>query len=440
LEHNADVNYIDATGDTPLIMLIRRGNNKLLPLLIEYGANVNTPDGIGMSPLMIASINLGDQLNHHQTMILFLENGANINYHHPKHGIVLDVLYYHNRNDKSYFNLVKLFLDYGLDLKLVNQCKNSFITCIASTNNDIALPVIQLLFDAGLKLDYTLAVNTLYIFSKNRHYSCSNYNVIKLLYEHYHYDTTVLSKAAMYAIKNSNGSSNLNIVKLLLELGADIHYVNHKGDNMITTAINYVDTKEDTWSHFVFEPRLAHSRSELIKYLIDMTLATDVLDYTQIMIVSMLYTPIHFLKETIQILLDYGTNLNNLNYLPKNYLLLMLIRIIEDKHFGPQIIPEQWDSDVSNTDSASNSSYFCYKISIDERVKIILEVLPILAVNGLNLNKCDDQSVLSYVLEKSRFDKNLFPIAKMLLTLGADASTVGLELYDTMSLLSNDQN
>ena len=71
VELGADLDSKDTTGDTPLIIATRRGNHRLVHHLVENGANVNTRNSKGESPLDVASTVGALQIEQ-----LLLRNGA----------------------------------------------------------------------------------------------------------------------------------------------------------------------------------------------------------------------------------------------------------------------------------------------------------------------------------------------------------------------------
>jgi ankyrin repeat protein len=67
----ADLNALDDSGETPLILATRLGDRWLAKLLIAEGADVNTPDADGRSPLAWAK-----QTGTEEIVRLLLRNGA----------------------------------------------------------------------------------------------------------------------------------------------------------------------------------------------------------------------------------------------------------------------------------------------------------------------------------------------------------------------------
>ena len=53
LNHKANVNAKDKNGQTPLHLIIARGNLKAIQALLDHGADVNATDNKGKTPLAI---------------------------------------------------------------------------------------------------------------------------------------------------------------------------------------------------------------------------------------------------------------------------------------------------------------------------------------------------------------------------------------------------
>jgi hypothetical protein len=55
LDINADVNFKNADGDTPLLAACRRGHAETATLLLAHGANVNTPGNDSLAPIHVCA-------------------------------------------------------------------------------------------------------------------------------------------------------------------------------------------------------------------------------------------------------------------------------------------------------------------------------------------------------------------------------------------------
>ena len=73
VEKGADVNTVDNQGGTPLTAAARQRHDKMVELLIKLGADVNEPNNDGMTPLTTAVMR-----DHVPTVKVLLANGANV--------------------------------------------------------------------------------------------------------------------------------------------------------------------------------------------------------------------------------------------------------------------------------------------------------------------------------------------------------------------------
>jgi ankyrin repeat protein len=56
LAENVDVNALDAKGETALILAIQNNHVEIVKTLLAHGANPNTPDARGFTPIRAARI------------------------------------------------------------------------------------------------------------------------------------------------------------------------------------------------------------------------------------------------------------------------------------------------------------------------------------------------------------------------------------------------
>jgi ankyrin repeat protein len=56
LNSNADVNAIGPEGETPLILAIQHDRVEAVRTLLAHGANPNTPDARGLTPIRAARV------------------------------------------------------------------------------------------------------------------------------------------------------------------------------------------------------------------------------------------------------------------------------------------------------------------------------------------------------------------------------------------------
>jgi len=111
LELGADVNTKDNNGHTPLIMVITNNHTDVAELLIRKGANINAQNNIGQTALMIAVIN-----NHLESVKLLLAASADVNLMTATRNTALIYATYAHRE-----HLIQILLEAGADPNHTNN-------------------------------------------------------------------------------------------------------------------------------------------------------------------------------------------------------------------------------------------------------------------------------------------------------------------------------
>ncbi len=120
LDSGADIEIKNKFGATPLIFSLYQHDDKLVKILLEYGANPNLINGDGLySPLSEVCVT-----NRLSTAKLLLEHGADVNYQYKKSETALTVAVKECKN----FEMVKLLLDNGADPKLIDRFGTNTLT------------------------------------------------------------------------------------------------------------------------------------------------------------------------------------------------------------------------------------------------------------------------------------------------------------------------
>ncbi|KAF3022633.1 hypothetical protein E8E14_013938 [Neopestalotiopsis sp. 37M] len=172
-DYGADMNARDGNGRTPLELAIDQGHNTIVKLLLDYGADMNARDGNGQTPLELA-IGKG-----HNTIVkLLLDYGADMNAGDENgqtplelaigkgHNTIVKLLFdygvdMHARHgygwtplelavDGGHSTVVKLLLDYGVDM---NARDEDGLTPIAQARRAGQTDIVSLLLEHGVQID-----------------------------------------------------------------------------------------------------------------------------------------------------------------------------------------------------------------------------------------------------------------------------------------------
>lgn len=115
LDMGADIEEKNKFEDTPLIFAIYQNDDKLVKLLLEYGANPNVMDGDKVKGHeLYSALSKVAVTNRISTVKLLLEHGADVNLQRNKSETALTVA---SKGCKN-FELVKLLLDHGANPEL----------------------------------------------------------------------------------------------------------------------------------------------------------------------------------------------------------------------------------------------------------------------------------------------------------------------------------
>jgi ankyrin repeat protein len=176
LEKGANVDTTDQDGQMPLYWASGNGHVKVVELLLKKGADVNTANQDRRTPLSGASEN-----GHVKVVELLLKKGADVN---TAHGYGQTPLYWASAN--GHVKVVELLLEKGADVNTANQDRR---TPLSGASENGHVKVVKLLLEKGADVNTT-----------------------------HGYGQTPLSGAS------ENG--HVKVVELLLEKGADVNTAN----------------------------------------------------------------------------------------------------------------------------------------------------------------------------------------------------------------------
>ncbi len=140
IEHGADLNQQDGSGNSSFILACAKGHLETIQLLIKHGANVEMPNGNGWTPLLVAVDQ--DQV---AAAKFFISQGANINAEYPNGRNALM-----KAAELGNEQLVNLFIEKGADVNHTNSSGANALIDAAVAGHD---KVVKLLIQGGAKLD-----------------------------------------------------------------------------------------------------------------------------------------------------------------------------------------------------------------------------------------------------------------------------------------------
>jgi ankyrin repeat protein len=207
LANGADIKVKNRKGDTLLFLAIEKGHTEIVGFLLDNGFGINDEDPIGRTTLLAAAY-----CGHTEIVKLLLDKGAEVN---PKNDYGFTPLM--AAADNGYLEIVKLLLDKGADVNTKHKTGNTALIGAAERG----FPRTGLFPKKRTEVNPQEQNNRM--------------EIVKLL----------LDKGAEVNAKNENGYTALiaaaefgrtEIVKLLLDRGADINARTNEGLTAIEQA------------------------------------------------------------------------------------------------------------------------------------------------------------------------------------------------------------
>jgi ankyrin repeat protein len=242
LEKGADLDSEDKHGQTPLLLASRKGNVEVVKLLLEKGANVESKDDSGWTPLLLAAAGKGNG----EVVKLLLEKGADI-----ESRDVLDRTPLSQAAEGGDEETVKLLLKKGADLESKDKYGQTPLSRSVEKGNK---EIVKLLLKKGANLE---SKNDCGQTPLSQSAEKGNEEIVKLL----------LEKGANLESKDDSGRTSLSralkrgdkeMVKLLLKKGADLE----SKDRLGQTPLSQASVKGD-------KEMMAMVKLEMVKLLLE---------------------------------------------------------------------------------------------------------------------------------------------------------------------------
>jgi len=278
-------------------------SNKIIKLLIDYGADVNHSNVKGWRPILLAATYSNTDSNI-ETVRLLLNAGCEINFHENNNNyspLSLSI----DKYTRSNIETVRMLLDAGADIN-IKANRNWTPLMYAVSNGDKDNKMVKLLVKRGCILDCKDNLEwTPLMYAARYSNSKSNFEVMKLLTEKGCNVNTMnkygLSILMLVCITINDGSS-IETAKYLIDHNADVNLKNNKDHTALTKAlINFKDSSIET-----IQLLLDHDADLNIEIMIDEQ------SYTPLMLV-LRYCEDKSKIDLIKLFLKYGVNVDQIS-------------------------------------------------------------------------------------------------------------------------------
>lgn len=234
INNKSIINLTNKKGQTPLILAYRENKLELVKSLIIYGADVNCRDNYGYTPLHISALykksiylnyfnkneELSNKIKYHNGIVeLLISNGANVNSTNDNGDSPLHLASSH----PGYIEVINILIKHGADINAINISGiNPLYYAFLSGQNEIALVLIK----SGAKLDlYTDE------YGRNTLTWCCFYGNLDIVKYYINIGTNVNTKRlnGMSLLHEAAIGGHLNVVKYLSTKGANVKAIDNLG-------------------------------------------------------------------------------------------------------------------------------------------------------------------------------------------------------------------
>ncbi|KAL9119474.1 MAG: hypothetical protein Q9187_003971 [Circinaria calcarea] len=269
LEKNANIEATDSNGETPIFDAVYWDHPKIVELLLNKGAKVNSRSTEGLIPLSAAIL----RLDHPDSMVdLLLDRCADVNLADEDGWTPLHYAALWNEE-----GAVKAILSQKVNLQATNKEKETALH-VAVRNSSDDLKIIKHLVNAAK----TTANLEEYVSTKNddmetplhvAYRSNAPHDVIQLLLEN-HSDPTIKNSRGKSVIGEAIRDGNISIIKLLLTKCDKV--IGGETDDTRAVASGWLVNKENRTNELYEAVKGSSDRESFARALLDLDIEFDV--------------------------------------------------------------------------------------------------------------------------------------------------------------------
>lgn len=336
-----EVDTKDEKGKAAITHASENGHTNLVKLLVDFGTNVNIKDNYGVTPLAYAVGN-----KHFDTFDYLLESGAEIDSRQDNGWTTLFEICCNSRDEE----IVERLLDAGANPNADDGTGSTPLIQAACTGE---AQIVKLLIDAGADVNAKPSglPTTLVEAITSQHI-----DVLKLLLEA-GADVNAQDDEGKTPLMIAEAEGSLEIMKLLLTAGADPNLIDAEGKAVLRHAVSSIygyqetfkkDEPDDkTWARKTIEDHI-----NIVKLLLDN--GADVNQSDNNGITALMFASVGDDVNLVKILIEAGADLNLKNI--NGYTALMLAEKNNKTEIAQILRGFQGDNNVENIKDESNKS------------------------------------------------------------------------------------
>jgi ankyrin repeat protein len=406
IKHGAEdsINQANNKSDTPILIATEKNNLEMVKLLIKHGANINQADDDGYTPILIATDN-----NNLEMLKLLLEHGANgVNQANNDGDTPILIA-----TDKNNPEIVKLLIEHGANS--VNQASDEGDHIMQleegpllenKLKDEVPTNEFDELESQPVEHDNSSANKGFFASISDLWHNLMNIlEILKLVIKG---TTAIINQAndkGVTPILWATCKDDLEMVKTLIEHGADIHKADNEGVTPILCAAY-------------------NNNLEMVKTLIEHR--ADIHKADDEGVTPILCAAYKGNLEIVQLLIEHGADINQAD---DEGITPILCAAYNNNIKMVQLLIEH-GADINQADDEGDTPIL---IATDKNNP---EIVKLLLEHGADINQADDEDWTPILIAT---DNNNLEMVKLLLGHGADIHKSDDE-GDTPILIATDKN